>query len=253
MTPESQVDLMWGCVTSRKDYPTELRGKFSFDDAHHIQLGLLARYEQAGDKQAGWKVGLTAKAMQAQLGIPEPLFGFLLESGHKCSGAIFAHASLARPAFENELCLTLGKSLHGPGVTLEEARAAISRVAPAFEIIERRGGANADLALALADNAQQRFIVTGAPSPLGDVDLATVSVEVISNGIVQETALGREVLGTPIASVAWLANKLAQFGRHLESGEQIMSGSFTKQYNLNRADVIESRFQPFGTVRAEFR
>ena len=253
MTMETQVELMWRCARDGIDYPAELRGKFSFDDAYLIQLGLLARHEQAGNRQAGWKVGLTAKAMQAQLSIPEPLFGFLLESGHRSSSAVFDHGSLTRPGFENELCLTIGKSLRGPGVTLERAREAISHVAPALEIIERRGGANADLALALADNAQQRFFVTGARSPLGDIDLANVSVEVSVNGVVQERALGQEVLGTPVASIAWLANKLAQFGRHLEEGEQIMSGSFTKQFNPSRNDIIASRFEPFGIVCAEFR
>ena len=32
-----------------------------------------------------------------------------------------------------------------------------------------------------------------------------------------------------------------------------MSGSFTKQYNLSRNDVIASHFEPFGDVRVEFR
>jgi len=58
---------MWRCVSEGIDYPAELRGKLSFDDAYLIQLGLLARYEQVGDKQVGWKVGLTAKAMQAAI------------------------------------------------------------------------------------------------------------------------------------------------------------------------------------------
>lgn len=253
MNTDTYIELMWRSVRDGSDYPAELRGKFSFDDAYPIQLGLLARYEQAGHRQVGWKVGLTSKAMQAQVGIPEPLFAFLLRSGHKPSGTVFDHGSLTRPGFENELCLTLGKGLRGPGVTLEQARDAISHVAPALEIIERRGGANADLALVLADNGQQRFFVTAAPSPLGTVDLAAVSVEVSVNDAVQERALGQEVLGTPLASIAWLANKLAQFGRQLEEGEQVMSGSFTKQYTLSRGDVVVSRFEPFGTVSAEFR
>src|SRR5262249_10080630 len=191
MNVETYVELIWRCVRDGVDYPAELRGRLSFDDAYLIQLGLLTRYEQAGDEQAGWKVGLTAKAIQAQVGAQEPVFGFLLKSAHRPSGTTFDYGSLTRPGFENELCLTLGKGLRGPRVALEEAREAISHVAPAFEIIEGRGGANADLALALADNAQQRFFVTGAPSPLGEVDLAAVSVEVSVNGTGQERALGQ--------------------------------------------------------------
>jgi 2-keto-4-pentenoate hydratase len=83
-------------------------------------------------------------------------------------------------------------------------------------------------------------------------DLAAVSVEVHVNGAAVERALGREVLGTPAASAAWLANKLAEFGLALEAGMRIMSGSFTKQYPLAAGDRIEARFVPIGTVTAEF-
>ncbi len=225
----------------------------TLDQAYRVQLELLARCERAGDQQAGWKVGLTARAMQAQQGVYEPVFGFLLASGHRPSGSVFEFASLIRPGFENELCITLGAPLAGPGVTLEQARAAASHVAPALEIIEKRGEFGADLARSLADNAQQKAFVTGAAVPLGALDLAEVSLELALNGAAQERARGAEVMGTPIASIAWLANKLAGFGRRLELGTRVMSGSFTRQYDITRGDVVEARFEPIGSVRAEFR
>jgi 2-keto-4-pentenoate hydratase len=88
---------------------------------------------------------------------------------------------------------------------------------------------------------------------LGDLDLAAVTVDVSVNGAHQERARGAEVLGSPVASVAWLANKLAQYGRRLEAGQRIMSGSFTRQYGLARGDRVEARFDPVGTVSADFR
>jgi 2-keto-4-pentenoate hydratase len=225
----------------------------TLDQAYQAQLELLARRERAGERQAGWKVGLTARAMQAQQGVYEPVFGFLLESGHRPSGVAFDFSALIRPGFENELCLTLGEPLAGPGVTLEQARSAVSHVAPALEIIEKRGDFGADLALSLADNAQQKAFVTGAALPLGALDLAEVTLELAVNGAAQERARGVEVLGTPIASIAWLANKLAGFGRRLEAGARVMSGSFTRQYDVHRGDVVEARFEPLGPVCAEFR
>ena len=92
----------------------------------------------------------------------------------------------------------------------------------------------------------------GAAVSLGSLDLAAATVDVMVNGIAQERASGAEVLGTPVASIAWLANTLAQFDRRLESGMQVMSGSFTKQYDINRGDVIEARFEPIGAVSARF-
>jgi hypothetical protein len=163
-------------------------------------------------------------------------------------------SSLIRPGFENELCITLGVPLAGPGVTLEQARSAISHVAPALEIIEKRHVARPDMALALADNGQQKAFVTGAEVPLGGLDLAEVMVDVTVNGVAQERARGAEVLGTgPIASIAWLANKLAQFDRHLVAGTRVMAGSFTKQYDVNPGDAVEARFERVGVVTTAFR
>ena len=253
MTINSAVDTIWRGIQRGMHHPAELRGKLSLDDAYRVQLGLLACYERAGERQAGWKVGLTAKAMQAQQGVNEPVFGFLLRSGHRPTGTTFDFASLIRPGFENELCITIGTTLAGPGVTLERARGAISHVAPALEIIEKRGDLRADLALTLADNAQQKAFVTGMNVPLGELDLADVTLDLIVNGVAQERARGAEVLGTPVASIAWLANKLAEFGRQLDAGTQVMSGSFTKQYVVNRGDIVKAEFEPLGRVSAEFR
>jgi 2-keto-4-pentenoate hydratase len=135
------------------------------------------------------------------------------------------------------------------------ARAAVVAAAPALEIIERRGDAAADVPLSLADNCQQRAFVTGPPTtPLPETaDLSAAAVEVYLNGRFMERATGVEVMGTPLASVAWLANRLAGFGRRLDAGMRVMSGSFTRQYAVDRAgEEVEARFAPFGPVAARF-
>ncbi len=236
-------------------YPDQWRGRLSQADAYRVQLGILARLVSGGEVQAGWKIGLTARAMQIQQGVHEPVFGFLLASGARPSGAVFDWAELVRPGFENELCLTVGTTLRGPGVTLAQARAAIASAAPALEIVERRGDFAADLNLALADNAQQKAYVTGTPtSPLPpELDLGTATVDVFVNDAHVEHATGAAVMGDAAAALAWLANKLGEFGWPLAAGMRVMSGSFTRQYALNRGDRVESRFAPFGPVRASVR
>jgi 2-keto-4-pentenoate hydratase len=193
--------------------------------------------------------------MRAQWGVHEPCLGFLLESGRKPSGHGFRFADLIAPGFENELCLRIGTRLQAPGVTLEQAIAAVSHAAPALEIVEKRGPFSEDLPLAMADNAQQKAFVTGPEVALtpANRDLAAATVEVLVNGARIDAAPGAEVMGSgPFASVQWLANKLAEFGRALEPGQMIMAGSFTRQYPIAAGDRVESRFQPFGTVTAAF-
>jgi 2-keto-4-pentenoate hydratase len=253
MSHEAMVDAFWACARRGIYGPPEWKGRLSREDAYRVQLGMLERYVREGDRQAGWKVGLTAKAMQVQQGVHEPVLGFLLASGERASGTRFRYADLIHPGFENELCLTVGRTLRGPGITTEQAAAALSGMAPALEIIERRGDFAGDLNLALADNAQQKAFVTGAVTPVpAGFDFAAVSVDIIVNGTHSERAMGSEVLGTPAASVAWLANKLAEFGLSLEAGMRVMSGSFTRQYELKAGDRIEARFVPVGAALAEF-
>ena len=253
--PDTIADALWAEWHKGRHMPAEWMGKLSMDEAYRVQLALLARFEAAGERQAGWKVGLTAAAMRAQWNIHEPCFGFLLESGHQPSGHAFRFADIIAPGFENELCLRVATRLAGPGVTLEQAIAAISHAAPALEIVEKRGPFSEDIALAMADNAQQKAFVTGTEIALTPANraLAAATVEVAVSGTVLDRAAGAEVMGAgPFLSVQWLANKLAEFGRALEPGQRIMSGSFTRQYPIAQGDRIESRFSPFGTVTARF-
>jgi 2-keto-4-pentenoate hydratase len=249
------INLFWEATQQGIYYPPEWKGKLTVEQGYRVQLGLLAKYVKAGDRHAGWKVGLTAKAIQDQIGFHEPVFGFLLERGKHASGAVLPFEELVAPSFEAELCLTLGKSLKGPEVSREEARAAIAAVQPALEIVEKRGDFTADFPLSLADNVQQKLFVTGETTPLapGSAPLSQATVEININGESVQQASGSSVMGDPAASVAWLANKLAEFGKSLEEGLQIMSGSFTRQFPIAQGDLIEVRFEPFGEVSAEFQ
>lgn len=234
-------------------YPEEWHGKLSLEEAYRVNLAITETKIANGERQAGWKVGVTAKAMQVQQGVHEPVFGVLFESGRRQSGVTFAMSDLIRPAFENELCVCMDRTLTGPGVTVADVRRAIHHIQPALEIVERRGDFK-DLPLAMADNAQQKAFVVGAAVPAGALpsSLGDSWVEVRIDEVLQERASGKEVMGDPAASVAWLANKLAQFGRSLEAGMVVMSGSFTKQYPLEGPARIESRFDHFGPVSAIF-
>jgi 2-keto-4-pentenoate hydratase len=164
MNIDNAIESIWRRSEEGVHFPKEWEGKLSPSEAYEVQLGLLNRYVAAGDIHVGWKIGLTSKATQSQFSLYEPMFGFLLRSGAKPSGTVFAWSELIRPGFEHELCLTVGKTRQGPGVTLEQARAAISAAAPALEIVELRGDRRRDLGLVLTDNAGQKAFVTGPPT-----------------------------------------------------------------------------------------
>ena len=244
MSTEDLIDAFWAARQRGEHFPQAYFGKISIDDAYRIQLGMISRRCAAGERQIGWKVGLTAPAIQQQFGFHEPVFGCILESVG--SGHVFAPGDLIRPGFENELCMRLGRDLSGP-VTLEEARATIDAVYPSLEIIETRGPFTEQIALALADNAQQKTVVLGAPVDL-PMRPETIPCRVLINDTLVAEGTGDAVLGNPLNSVVWLAGKLGQYGRGLKAGEIIMTGSFTRQFPITPGDMIRTEFAGIGAV-----
>ena len=228
-------------------FPQAWADRLSLDDAYRIQLALLTH---RGVRRVGWKVGLTSTAIQQQFQVHEPVFGCLLADGRLQSGHAFRANELIAPGFENELCLVMGADL-APGATREDVAAAVARVHPAFEIIETRGDLTRQLALALADNAKQKAFVLGPAVERADLPkLDKVMVSVRISGTEVAAADGSAVLGHPYNSIVWLAGKLAQLGERVKAGDYIMSGSFTRQFPLNRGDRIAADFTGIGVVKA---
>lgn len=234
-------------------FPPAWEDRLDLDDAYRIQLGLVGRRCTAGVSHVGWKVGLTAKPIQEQFKVHEPVFGCLLSEGRIASGHAFRHGDLIKPGFENEICVVLGRDLAGAKLGIDDVARAVDRCHPALEIIETRGDLTRQLALALADNAQQRFFVLGPPVRLtGDLDLSAIGVRVVVNGAEVGAGRGDAVLGHPLRSVAWLAGKLAAYGRRLKAGDHVMTGSFTRQFPIAGGDRVRTEFERVGAVEAAF-
>ena len=238
------IDAFWAARQRGEYFPAAWNDRLTNDQAYEILFGLLDRRAALGEHPIGWKVGLTAEAIQRQFNVHEPVFGRILDS--RPSGHVFAADELIAPGFENELCLRLGKDLSGT-VTLDQARDAVASVHPSLEIIETRGDLTAQLALALADNAQQKTVILGEAVPL-PADLRSIEARVTINGALAGTGLGTAVLGDPLNSLVWLAAKLAEFGRGLKAGEIVMSGSFTRQFPLRPGDKVRCEFSGVGAV-----
>lgn len=245
MSTTDLIEAFWQARQQGVYFPPAYFGKLTIDQAYAIQLGLIDRRVAAGERQIGWKVGLTASAIQQQFGFHEPVFGCVLDS--KPSGHVFAPGDLIAPGFENELCMRLRIDLAGT-VSLDQARAAIDAVYPSLEIIETRGPFTEEIALALADNAQQKTVILAAPAPLPP-DLTVIEARVSINGETVATGTGDAVLGNPLNSIVWLSAKLGAHGRALKAGDIVMTGSFTRQFPIVAGDRIETVFSGLGPVR----
>lgn len=240
---QATIESFWQARQRGEYFPREWFDRLNLDEVYRIQLGLIARRVAAGERQVGWKVGLTAKAIQEQFGFHEPVFGCVLETTP--SGHVFASGSLIQPGFECELCMRLARDLPA-GADRTAAAAAVGEIYPALEIIETRGPAS-QIPLMLADNAQQKTCVLGAPVPLPTA-LESIHCAVTINDAEVATGTGDAVLGNPLNSLVWLAAKLPQYGRGLQAGDIVMTGSFTRQFPIASSDRVRVTFSGVGAV-----
>src|SRR6516225_1185706 len=214
-------------------------------DAYRIQMINVDLRAASGRKIVGRKVGLTSVAMQKMFGVNEPDFGHLFDDMMIANGGECPVESLMLPRVEPEIAF---------GLTREEVLAAAEFVTPALEIIDTRiRDWKITLADTIADNASSARVVLGdhktKPAML---DLAVVAMTLKKNGATVELGLGSAVLGHPAEPVAWLANKLAEFGQALAAGSVIIPGALSRAVPVEAGDLVVASFQGLGSVNVSF-
>lgn len=228
-------------------------GSISIDDAYNIQLKNVARVLQMGHAVSGKKIGLTSPGIQQQLGVNEPDYGHLF-AAMDCENGVINTAALIQPKIEAELAFVLKHDLVGGRVSVEDVDAATDYIVGAFEIVDSRVE-NWRIALidTVADNASSgRYVLGNVRHKPGEVDLAAESMELYKNGELVGEGLGSAVLGDPRKAVAWLANRLWDYGVKLKAGEIILSGAFSAAPEAKQGDAFTAKFKNFGQVDARF-
>ena len=237
----------------------------TIEDGYRINRAWMQIKFAEGRQMIGHKIGLTSRAMQVSSQIDEPDYGTLLDDMlYTCTPGqvldIPRHRFIA-PRVEVELAFVLKKVLRGPHVDVAEVLDATEFVTPAIEIIDarieqfdRHTKAMRKVYDTISDNAANAGIVWGAQrvDPL-TTDLPWCGAVLRQNGVVEETGLAAGVQGHPAVGIAWLANKLAPWGEHLQAGEIVLAGSFTKPAPAKAGDVFEADYGPLGKLEFRFK
>lgn len=222
-------------------------------DAYAVQRVNVRRQMAArGASSVGYKIGLTTKRMQDMCNIDSPVAGVILSDRAHASGTTLTLSDYGHVGLEFEIAVRLARDLRPAGGTpgLADVSAAVDAVAPAIEIIDDRGADYRTLeALSLiADNGWNGGVVLGEfvrPWP----DLAAVEASVSIDGkTIDERGHGRDALGHPFHSVAWLAEHLADTGSALRAGEIIMTGSLVTTKFPDRDSAYRYDLSGLGAV-----
>jgi 2-keto-4-pentenoate hydratase len=230
---------------------TEERPGMTVAEAYQVQRRLVELLQADGEGGVvGYKLGLTSRPMQEQLGIDQPDYGPVLAGGVHPDGADVDLDRLLQPKVEAEIAIVLGAPLTGPSCTALEVRRAAAGAVAAVEIIDSRvrdwriklAGTIADLASSAAIAVSSRLV------PLDQVDPKLVGVALTRNGELVATGAGAAALGDPLHAVAWLANTLHPLGVTLEAGHVVMTGALHAALPLAEGDVFRAEFDWLGPV-----
>src|SRR4051812_14434023 len=102
--------------------------------AYALQGEVARLREDRGERVIGYKIGCTSRAIRDQLGIREPIFGRVFDTGAVPAGSRLAHAGYANLAIEGELAIRLSQDLPRSPLSDEEYTRAIGSVFPVIEL-----------------------------------------------------------------------------------------------------------------------
>jgi 2-keto-4-pentenoate hydratase len=224
---QAMAQWMWDARTRRLPYrnlPDDLCPA-SIADAYAAQEVYYRLAEPTYGAVAGAKIATTTKVMQQLMGI-----------NHPCGGAIFGRTIHRSPAklraadfvnlrIESEIALQLGADLPASGApwTSDTVAPAIAAALPAFELIEDRNAdyATTEASSLIVENCWNGGIVIGTPQRMALDDLVGIRGQLTLAG----KPIGEGVAEDPAATLAWLANHVAERGRDLKADMIVITGS----------------------------
>jgi 2-keto-4-pentenoate hydratase len=223
-------------------------------EAYRVQQALIRRRVDQGDHVVGMKAAMTSKAMREAVGLKEPVMGHLLQSGMLVDRQSVSIAGFVKATIEPEVAVILQAPLAGPGVTRAQALAAAAGYAAAIEIGDIKTGDNRrSPQQTLVCNVMNGGQVVGGRMLAPDgLDLRVEGMVVTINGETRGSATAIEVLGDPLNSVVFIANKLGELGGRLEPGMLLMTGSIVRGIPVKAEDHVEVEFTRLGRVSLSF-
>ncbi|WP_339704764.1 fumarylacetoacetate hydrolase family protein [uncultured Sphingosinicella sp.] len=220
------------------------------DGAYAVQAINTRFWEAAGRRIVGRKVGLTAKAVQQQIGVDQPDFGVLFDDMEVADGGVIPAGRLIQPKAEAEVALILGSDLAGSEITRADVEAAVAEVAAAIEIVDSRiADWKITFADTVADNGSSAmFVLSETRKPLAGLDLWTCGMALEVNGALVSLGAGCACLGHPLNAAAWLAQTLAARGEPLRAGDIILTGALGPMVPVQPGDSVRTTIGGLGTV-----
>lgn len=256
---DAAVERLATALRTREPCPPvrDLIGTDDLDAAYAVQQGLVRARLDAGARVVGRKIGATSKAVQDQLGVDQPDFGYLLDEMDVSGPDAVPMRTLLQPRVEAEVAFLLAADVAPASeeeITLAAVRDAVELALPALEIVDSRiAGWDIGFTDTVADNASSGLFVLGSDGrPLGELEPREVTMSLTVNGEERSAGTGAACLGDPLEALRWLAVQAHRFGDPLRAGHVILSGALGPFVPFAPGDRVEARISGFAPLVAVF-
>jgi 2-keto-4-pentenoate hydratase len=234
----------------------DLIGTDDLPAAYAVQQGLVRRRVAGGATVVGRKIGATSEAVQNQLGVDQPDFGYLLDEMDVSDQHPISMRTLVQPRVEAEVAFVMAADVDLPEdeITIDAVRERVAVALPALEIVDSRiEGWDIGFTDTVADNASSGLYVVGREGrTLDELEPKDVVMSLSINGEVRSSGNGAACLGDPLEALRWLAVQCARFGDPLRAGHLVLSGALGPFVPFAPGDEVEASISGFDTLTAEF-
>ncbi|MFC9978417.1 2-keto-4-pentenoate hydratase [Gordonia sp. NPDC127522] len=232
----------------------DLIGSDDLSAAYSVQQHIVGDRVAAGATIVGRKIGLTSPAVQRQLGVDQPDFGFLFDDMAYTDGGNVPLSRLLQPKVETEIAFVLGRDLEDGALDVADVAAAVAYAVAAIEIVDSRI-ANWDITFGdtVADNASSGLFVLGDHhTPLETFSPVASAMRTLVDGHEVSTGTGDACLGDPLNALSWLARAAREHGDPLRAGQVILSGALGPMVPITGPCTVRAEITGLGSVSANF-
>jgi 2-keto-4-pentenoate hydratase len=184
----------------------------------------------------GVKVATTTKVMQQLMGITHPCAGAIFARTIHRSPARIAKADFVNLRVESEIALELGTAMPAARApwTAQSVVPFVAGAMAAYELIEDRNAVytQTQAVSMIVENCWNGGVVIGTPRPAAPQDVVGVAGRQTLNG----KPVGAGKAEDPYATLAWLANLLAERGRDLKAAMVVITGSLIPTFSIEAGD-----------------
>jgi 2-oxo-3-hexenedioate decarboxylase len=226
------------------DPPAQRDPAFDLAAGYAIGAALTAQRRTRGERTVGRKLGFTNAKIWAEYGVDAPFWAYIYDSTlHYAPGgtATLALDNRFAPRIEPELVLGLGAAPDPEDLRPEALLRSVAWVALGFEVVDCHfADWRFTLPDAVADFGLHAALVVGPQQAIDPAQteellaaLAECRIVLQCNGVVTDTGVGANALGSPINALGHLVRTLADQGEEPPAaGEVITTGTLTPAFPI---------------------